>query len=121
MIVLVRFIAIFVTCMGGWVFLVPKAMRGMITFWQQGRRIYLGILLRILIGMVFLLSASRARQPQVMLVLGALVVAVGVFALILGPEKVKAILKWIDKKPDSFLRLTALVVLAFGTLIIFSA
>ncbi|MFH0827244.1 MAG: hypothetical protein V1923_05130 [Candidatus Omnitrophota bacterium] len=53
--------------------------------------------------------------------LGALVVAVGILILILGTGKAKAILNWWEKKPDSFLRLAGLFILAMGALIIYSA
>lgn len=121
MIALVKVIGIFITCMGVWELLAPKIMKRMIAYWREGKRIYLGVMLRILFGMIFILSASQARRPQVIATLGALVVTVGILALILSLEKTKAILNWLEKKPDSFLRLAGLLVIAIGALIIYSA
>jgi len=121
MIVLVKLFGIFIICMGFLILLNPRLMKRMIVFWKQGKRLYLGALIRILFGVVFLLSASQARLSGVMVGLGIFSLLAGMLIFILGLNRLKAILDWWDKKPDLILRLVSLIILAFGALVIYSA
>ena len=118
---LVKFIGIFITAMGIAVFLNPKIAKRMMAFWQKGKNIYIGGLIRILLGAIFLYCAPRARLPQVISVLGVLALLGGLLIFILGLEKTKAIIGRWANKPESLLRLLSLLILAFGALIIYSA
>lgn len=120
MIMLVRIIGILITCMGLMVVLNPGAMKKMLAFWKQGKRIYLGGLLRVLFGVIFLWSASLARLPVVMGTLGIFLIVAGLFIFILRTEKIKSMLDWWDKKPPSALRIIGILVFAIGALIIYS-
>jgi len=99
----------------------PKTAKKMMAFWRQGKRLYAGGLIRVLLGSIFLYYAPRARLPQVMFALGVLALLGALFIFVLGLGKTKAILDWWDKKPEAFLRLLSLLVIAFGALIICSA
>jgi uncharacterized protein YjeT (DUF2065 family) len=120
MIILVKFIGIFMACMGVTILLNPGFMKKMIAFWRQGKRAYIGGLLRILFGLIFLSSASQARFPALITGLGIFLLIAGIFIFVLGLEKMKAMLGWWDKKPLSVLRLMGLLVFAIGILIIYS-
>jgi len=123
MIIVVKLLGILMICMGLANLINPILMKKMISFWKQGKRIYAGGLLRVLFGIIFLLASSysQVRQPCVLAVLGVLMILGGMLIFILGPEKMKAILGWWDKKPASVLRLIAILALAIGTLVIYSA
>lgn len=121
MLTLVKVIGIFIACMGVAIFLIPKAMLKMIAYWREGKRLYLGAMLRILFGVIFLLAASQARYPAVMLALGIFSFIAGAMIFILGLEKIKAFLNWWNNRPIYFLRLAAILVSLFGILIIYSA
>ena len=117
MIILVRFIGIFVICAGVVLLVSPESMRKMLTFWKQDKRIYVGVFLRILTGMIFILAAPQARFPRVIVSLGGVIVAMGILIFIIGLERAKGILSWWEKKTGSFLRLAAILILAIGALI----
>lgn len=121
MILLVNIIGILMVCMGFIYVLNPALMKKMISFWRQSKRIYAGGLLRLLFGAIFLWSASQAKIQVVIYVLGILMLLGGVFIFVMGQEKVKRMLDWWDKKPDSILRLIAILILAIGALVIYSA
>lgn len=120
MIVLAKLIGIFITCMGVIVVAKPQIMRKMVAFWRQDKRIYLGGLLRMLFGAIFLLSASQARLPVVMAILGIFLLVAGMLIFILKLEKIKAMLERWSKRPSYVLRLMGTIVLIIGLLIIYS-
>ncbi|MDD5155064.1 MAG: DUF2065 family protein [Candidatus Omnitrophica bacterium] len=120
MITLARLLGIFIACMGVIVVLIPVVMRKMVAFWRKNNRIYLGGLIRMIFGAIFLLSAPRARLSTVMTLAGLFSLIAGLLIFILKPEKIKMMLERWDKRPDSVLRLMGAVVFAFGALIIYS-
>jgi len=121
MILLVKLIGILMLCMGVIYILNPALMKKMISFWKQDKRVYAGGLLRLLFGVIFLWSAAQAKLPAVIYVLGILMLLGGVFIFIMRLEKIKRMLDWWDKKPDSISRLIAILILAIGALVIYSA
>jgi small-conductance mechanosensitive channel len=108
-------------CMGFINVLNPNVMKKMISFWRKGKNIYAGALLRVLFGVIFLWSVTQARLPWVIYILGILMLLGAALIFILGLEKTKKILDWWDKKPHSVLRLIAILILAIGVLVIYSA
>lgn len=102
-------------------FLKPDIMKSLMEFFKQGRRIYFAALLRLVLAVVFLLAARQCSRFWVIFVLGVLFVISGLLIFILGPEKVKSYINWWQKQPLVFLRVMAVVGLAIGALIIYSA
>lgn len=121
MIVLAKLIGILMVCMGIVNIINPALMKKMIAFWQKGKNIYLGGLLRCLFGIIFLLSATQARIPLVIYVLGVIILLGALAIFTMGLKKMKAILIWWDSRPYSILRAIAFIVLIIGGLVIYSA
>jgi uncharacterized protein YjeT (DUF2065 family) len=99
----------------------PDIMKRLMEFSKQGRRVYLGALLRFVLAVVFLLAARQCSQFWVIFAFGVLFIISGLLIFILGPEKVKSYITWWQKQPLIFLRLVALIGLAIGALIIYSS
>ncbi|MFH0854956.1 MAG: hypothetical protein V1869_00355 [Candidatus Omnitrophota bacterium] len=118
---LINIIGIFVMAMGVIILLSPKIARKMMVFWRQGKNIYIGGLIRITLGSIFIYYAPQAKLPQILLVLGLLAFLGGLLIFILGLDKAKAIIGRWEKMPDNFLRLLSLAVFTFGALILYSA
>jgi len=119
--ILIELIGIFITSMGIMILLNPKLAKKMLIFWRQGRNVYLGGLIRIVLGIIFLYYAPYARLPQVIFALGVLAFLGGLLIFILGLEKTRAIIDRMEKKSEFSLRLFSLFLLIFGALIIYSA
>jgi uncharacterized protein YjeT (DUF2065 family) len=120
MIALAKLIGIFITCMGIIVIVKPQIIRMMISFWRQDKRIYLGGLLRMLFGAIFLLSAPQARLPVVMAALGLFLLIAGLLIFLIKLDKIKSMLERWSKRPSYVLRLMGSIVLIIGLLIIYS-
>jgi hypothetical protein len=107
--------------MGFAVILNPVLMKRMLIFWRQGKRIYLGGILRATFGVIFLLSALEAGFSWAIYWLGVFMLMAALLIFALGLEKVKAMLGWWDKRPPVILRLMGFLTFAIGVLIIYSA
>ncbi len=121
MIMLIKLIGIFITAMGIMELLNPKMAKRMLVFWRQGKNIYIGGLIRVLVGVIFLYYAPQAKFPEVIFMLGILASLAGLIIFLLWLEMTRAMIDWWDKKPDSIVRLVSLLTLAFGVLIIYAA
>jgi len=119
--IFIQIIGILITSAGIMIFLNPKTAKKMLVFWMHGKNIYLGGIIRVFLGVIFLYYTSQARLPLVMFTLGILALLGGLILFILGAEKIKAILERFGNRPDYFFRLVSLLVFVFGVLIIYSA
>jgi uncharacterized protein YjeT (DUF2065 family) len=99
----------------------PDIMKSLMEFFKQGRRIYFAALVRFVLAIVFLLVAGQCRYFWVIFAFGVLFIISGLLIFILGSEKVKSYINWWQKQPLVLLRVMALIGLAIGALIIYSA
>jgi hypothetical protein len=119
--VVVKIIGIVFIFMTSVYFLKPDVMKRIIELFKQGRRMYFAGLIRFALAVVFLLAASDCKMPWVIIVFGILFIIGGLLIFILGSEKVRSMLEWWQKQSVFILRVIALIGLAFGAIIIYSA
>lgn len=99
----------------------PGVMKWLLEFFKKGHRIYFLGLIRLVLAVVFLLGARECDITWVIAAFGVLFLMSGLLIFMLGLEKLKAILDWYQKKSALFLRVIALIALAIGAAIIYSA
>jgi uncharacterized protein YjeT (DUF2065 family) len=99
----------------------PDIMKWLMEFFKQGRRIYFAALLRFVLAIVFLVGARECKHFWVIFTFGLLFIISGLLVFIIPLETIKAYISWWQKKPPLLLRLMALIALAFGAIIIYSA
>ena len=99
----------------------PDIIKTLMGFFKKGKRIYFAGLLRFALAVVFLVAARECRYPWIIIVSGLIFLTGGLLIFLLGPEKIRRILDWYEQQPALIFRVIALVVLAFGAIIIFSA
>ena len=109
-------------CCIGILFLVkPALITSVLDYLKQGRRMYLLVLIRLILGALFLLGADQSRIPWIIIVFGILIILKGLVAVVLGPERVKQQMEKVEKVSPSVVRLISLLTAALGALIIYSA
>jgi len=121
MVILIKIIGIVITLVGIIFLFCPKAIKQLMGFVRQGRRLYWAGILRLLFGVTLLLGASQCRVIWVVMAMGILFLIGGVMIFTLGLERLRSIIEWWNKRSLMVLRLWALVVLALGALLIYSA
>jgi hypothetical protein len=119
--VVVKIIGIVFIFMTSVYFLKPDIMKRLMEFFKQGKRIYIAGLIRFALAIVFLLAARECNQFWVIFAFGILFIISGLLIFILGLEKVKSYIGWWQKQSVVLLRVIALIGLAFGAIIIYSA
>ena len=119
--VVVKIIGIVFIFMTSVYFLKPDVMKRIIEFFKQGRRMYFAGLIRFALAIVFLVGARECKRFWVIFAFGILFIISGLLVFIIPLEKIKAYIGWWQKKPALLLRLMALIALAIGAVIIYSA
>jgi uncharacterized protein YjeT (DUF2065 family) len=118
---LVRLIGLIVA-VAGVVFVVRiKTLKKLIAFWEEDKRIYVLAGIRILVGIILLLSASQCRITWIVFVIGILAIVNGVAIPVIGLKKSKEVIKAWQEKPDKTLRSISLIVVAIGLVLLYSA
>ena len=99
----------------------PGVMKWLMEFFKQGKRIYFAGLIRLVLAVVFLLGARECDITWVIAAFGILFLISGLLIFILGLEKLKSIIDWYQKQSVLLLRVVAVIALAIGGVIIYSA
>ncbi len=121
MVILVRLFGIAIVVMGIVFLANPKTLKQYMAFWKQQKRLYIGCILSLLFGVIFLLAASQCRRAGVIIVLGIWAIIKGVLLFALGQKRLNAYLDWWSGRPLSTARLLGIIALALGILVIYSA
>ena len=119
--IVIRSLVIVIVVVGIVYLLRPDVMKWLIEFLKQGKRIYFAGLIRLALAVIFLLGARECKHFWVIFAFGILFLIGGVLIFILGPEKLRRILDWYQKQSVLLLRVLAVLALAIGAVIIYSA
>ncbi len=119
--IIIRSLGIVIVVVGIVYLLRPDVMKWLMEFFKHGKRIYLAGLLRLALAVIFLLGARECKHFWVIFAFGILFLIGGVLIFILGPQKIKRILDWYQKQSALLLRVIAVIALAIGAIIIYSA
>jgi uncharacterized protein YjeT (DUF2065 family) len=117
MTILAKLIGAAVTVFGLAIFASPQFTQKVFVFFKQGKRIYLAGVIRISVGVVLLLAASRSSVPLAAIALGALFLLSGVIVFAADPEKLKSFMEHYSAMPGLVIRLLGLVAACFGVLV----
>ncbi|HEG43931.1 hypothetical protein LCGC14_1683900 [marine sediment metagenome] len=90
------------------------------TFMSE-RTVYIGPVLKIVFGMLFLVSALSCHIKSIIIALGVLMIAGGITGLILPKAKIISFIEWWTKRSDLVMRIIAIVAIALGGLVMWAA
>jgi uncharacterized protein YjeT (DUF2065 family) len=120
-VIVIKSLGVLFTLMGIAYLLRPDIIKKLMGFFKKGKRIYFAGLIRFALAIVFFVAARECRYFWIIFASGIIFLAGGLLIFLLGPEKIRRILDWYRDKPALIFRIIALVVLAFGIIIILSA
>jgi len=100
---------------------VPRQFHRLLFLAKQRRWLNLGMLLRILVGVLMIAAAPAARLPRFVLVVGILTLLSGLLSPLLGHDRLLRMAEWWARRPDRLVRLWGLVALALGILMVYAA
>ncbi len=118
---LIKIIGIGIMILGVAYFAEPGFMKRLMAFFKQGERIYLAGVLRLVLGIVFLLSARECDNKWIIILFSIIFIAGGAIVFMLGPVKFQSYISWAERQPSWVLRIMAVVIAVVGGIIIYAA
>ncbi len=83
-------------------------------------RFWTAILVRVAIGVLFLLAAPSCRLPVVVQVVGILALIAALAIFLIGRTRLDSFLTWWLGRPQSLIRSWSIVAIGFGALLIYA-
>lgn len=98
----------------------PTRLMERIDRWQPAGRLWVGVAVRLVVGIVFVLAADGCRMPQLVRVVGVIAIVAAVVLALLGPARFETFVRWWLGLPAAFTRIWAAVAVAFGGLLLYA-
>ena len=117
----VKIIGIGIMILGVAYFAQPGIMKWLMIFFKQGERIYISGVMRLVLGIVFLLSARECSIRWIIILCSIIFIAGSAVIFMLGPRKFEPFISWAERQPAWVLRIIAVFVAVFGGIIIYAA
>lgn len=102
---------------GLWIVFRPGTVRTMIQFFSKGLLVYVPAAVRVILGVVFLVSARECRFPWVIGAFGIVMFSAGVIMFMIKPSKLRPLFQWWADRSLIFIRIIGLLGAAVGGLI----
>ena len=120
MAIVVTLLGILFTAGGVVIAVSPKRLIDWMSSLEPGIRFRAAILVRVAIGVFFLLAAPDCRLPVVVQVVGILMLIVAAAILLTGQTRLDSFMAWLLGRPQSVIRSWSILAIVFGALLIYA-
>lgn len=120
MLIMVQLVGLITGVLGVFVLGAPDLFRSWVVWWEAGGRLRVGGLLEAVLGVVLFAAAAQTRWPGFVMVVGGVMVAGGLSAVVAG-DRLKAVTRWWMGLPLVALRLWGLATALLGVLLVVSS
>lgn len=117
MLILIKLVALLMTVFGLSIFASPQFTQRVFQFFKEGNRIYYAGVIRAVVGLFILMSASKSVVPVAATSLGVIFLLSGIVVFAGNLEKMKAFLEHYSQMPTLVVRLLGLIAATFGILV----
>jgi hypothetical protein len=121
MVLAVKVVGVIFICMGLLYLLKPGAVRALTKFFAQGRRLYIGGVVRLALAILFLLAATECRHRWIIGAFGGVFLLGSLIIFIAGPAKLRPVLRWFQGRSLVWSRIIGGVILILGGVVLYAA
>jgi hypothetical protein len=98
----------------------PHSLVNEVLGMSSASRFYVTVIVRIVVGIIFLLAARRCRVAWLVYLFGVIILLSGIVLLFLGAGRLDEIINWFAARSDLGLRSAYVVDVIIGALLIFA-
>ncbi len=113
-------LSLFVAALGALGMFSPTRLLNIVRHFQNPAGIYAAAALRIILGVALFLAAPTSRAPEVVRILGIIILVAGLITPLFGLERFRRLLDWWSAWGPAFMRVWAGFALAFGLLLAYT-
>jgi uncharacterized membrane protein HdeD (DUF308 family) len=121
MVLLVNLLAIAMVVEGCILIFKPELLRKFFDLAKEGANIYLASGIKIVAGIVLIISANASRVPWIVLLYGSLMLFSGVLAFVIKKNLIIGLLDWIEKQPPRFVYYAGGIAILLGVVLSLAA
>ncbi len=92
----------------------PSRLLGVVRKFQTPMGLYFAAALRVVLGVALFFAAPTSRAPDLIRILGVVIIVIGVLTPFFGLERFRRLLDWWSAQGSTFIRAWAVLALAFG-------
>ena len=97
----------------------PQGMIDVIEHWHGPTRFRLAIAGRLVLGLLFVLISPHTRNPDIILILGYIVLVAAPIIALIGQTRLDALIGWWTSRP-SLIRVSSVFVVPFGLFLVYT-
>jgi len=113
-------LSLFVAALGALGMFSPMRLLDIVRHFQSPAGVYAAAALRIILGVALFLAAPTSRAPEVVRILGIIILVAGLITPLFGLERFRRLLDWWSARGPAFMRVWAGFALAFGLLLAYT-
>jgi hypothetical protein len=113
-------LSLFVAALGALGMVSPMRLLSIVRQFQRPAGLYAAAALRVVLGVVLFLAAPTSRSPEVVRILGIIILISGLITPLFGLERFRRLLNWWSARGPTFMRIWAGFALAFGLLLAYA-
>ena len=113
-------LSILVAVLGALSFVSPVRALNIARVFDSPGGLYALAAIRLLLGAVLFLAGPSSREPEVLRILGILIVVVGIITPFVGLDRQRRVLNWWSARSLGFQRAWAAVGFAFGLCLVYA-
>ena len=98
----------------------PHSLVDAVVGMSSATRFYVTVIVRIVVGIIFLYAARRCRVAWLVYLFGVIILLSGIVLLFLGAGRLDEIINWFAARSDAGLRSAYIVDVIIGFLLIFA-
>jgi hypothetical protein len=98
----------------------PRSLVDAVLGMSSDTRFYVMVIVRIVVGIIFLVAARRCRVAWLVYLFGVIILLSGLILLFLGAGRLDEIINWFAARSDAALRSAYVVDVIIGALLIFA-
>jgi uncharacterized protein YjeT (DUF2065 family) len=99
----------------------PDTMKKMYGFFTNVIAIYVAVFIKVALGIIFLILATKCRWPQFIIAIGILMAGGPLGFMAMGPKKIKAMMQWFQARSTITYRLIGLLSIVLGAILLYAA
>ena len=113
-------LSLFVAALGALGVVSPTRLVSLLRYFQTPAGLYLAAALRVVLGVALFFSAPTSRAPELMRILGVVIIVVGLITPLFGLARFRRLIDWWLARGPAFLRVWAAFALGFGLLLAYA-
>ena len=118
---MVAVIAVLLMAISAFGVVAPERLVAIVMGWPPDTRLYVAVGTRLVIGLIFVASASKCRFPAVIYGIGILALAAALLLVLLGEPRLDALIRWWSQQPALAIRAWCVLSGLVGALVLYAA